>query len=140
MINPILKDRLILAAWIFGLLLFIALLWSLTQPVQGRAIQRAVNRAFILSGDTRRISAYVSRPAGKTKMLGYWFSVQDSEDLFFVFGIMHNGIFVTCGASVSADGNVGEIMPLSAHARQTFASFPASVIQMHKNRIEAGRK
>ena len=134
------KDKLILAAWLFGLLAIITMLWVLTQPVQARAIQHVVNRTFTVNGDARQLSAHISRPANKYATLGYWFSVSNSEDLFFIFGIMHDGILIPCGAEVGTDGKVREIIPLNSHAKQSFANLPASVVQMHKSRIEAGKK
>jgi hypothetical protein len=131
------RDRLILAGWIAGLLAATVLLWALTRPLQARCILQAVNRGFVVSGDSRRLNAVIARPAGKSSLLGYWYSMYNSTERMFVFGAIQDGILVPCGAVVSDSGEVTEIIPLSAHAGQVLENMPQSVLGIYAHRIEA---
>ena len=53
-----------------------------------------------------------------------------------MFPVFQNGILIPLGAVVSPDGDVQEIIPLSAHSVQIFDRLPQSVIQMYVRRIE----
>ena len=135
---PEIKDRAVFAGWIAGLLIAVAMLWILTQPLQARYLLRTVNRVFIAEGDSRRLSAQTARPGGKSSLPGYWYSMLNSTDRMFVFGAIQDGILVPCGAVVSANGEVTEIIPLSAHARQVLGNMPQGIMRMHARRIEQG--
>ncbi|GHV95704.1 hypothetical protein AGMMS50293_20240 [Spirochaetia bacterium] len=137
---PAIRDRAIFLGWIAGLLMAGALVWIFTQPLQSRYLLRAVNRVFIAAGDTRRLAAPLARPAGKAGPMGFWYSMLDSGDSIFVFGIMRDGILVPCGARVSTDGKVEELIPLSGHARQALSSTPPAVLQLYVRRIEAAKQ
>ena len=131
------KDRAVLFAWILGLLLFISMLWIFTQPVQSYYLLRAVNNVFINNDETRRLSASLPKKSEKTNLMGNWYSLHNSTDTMFVFTVFQDGILVPLGAIVSEEGNVTEIVPLSAHATQIFNSLPESILQMYTARIEA---
>jgi hypothetical protein len=134
---PEIRDRAILAGWIAGLLIAIVLLWVFTRPLQERYLLRTVNRVFVAAGDSRRLSGGMTRPAGKSSMLGYWYSMLNSTDRIFVFGAIQDGILIPCGAVVSANGEVREIIPLSAHAGQVLENMPENVMRIYVRRIEA---
>jgi hypothetical protein len=135
------KDKAILLGWIIGLLLLISVLWISIQSVHAFYILRAVNGVFMNNDDSRRVSKFLHVKAGKAEALGYWYSMNDSADKMFVFTAFQDGILVPLGAIVSPDGNVGEILPLSAHAVQIFDRLPKSILQMHAGRIkEAAHK
>ena len=134
---PEIKDKAIFAGWIAGLLIAIALIWTFVQPLQEFNLLRAVNRVFITAGDSRRLSARIVRPAGKSSLLGYWYSMLGSTDRMFVFGAIQDGILIPCGAIVSANGEVTEIIPLSAHARQVLENMPQSIMRIYIRRIES---
>jgi hypothetical protein len=89
------KARLVFLVWITGLFAALALLWFLTQPVQQRCLLRAVNSVFIAAGDQRRIISPAAAPNGGPP--GFWYSMMDSKDRLFVFGIIQDGILIPCG-------------------------------------------
>jgi hypothetical protein len=133
------KDRAVFLGWIGGLIIIGGIIWSLTQPVRTRGLMRSVNRILSLGEDTRQLKAPFSfpRPTGSTGPLGNWYTLMDSGDTFFVFTIMRDGILVLCGAQVSAEGKVVDIVPLSDHAKEVFADIPGGIIQTYIRRIEA---
>ncbi|WP_461256222.1 hypothetical protein [Treponema sp. R80B11-R83G3] len=129
------KDKAILLGWITGLLLLISVLWISIQSVHAFYVLRAVNSVFMNNEDSRRVSKFLHSKAGKAQVLGFWYSM-NSSDKMFVFTVFKDGILVPCGAIVSPEGTVSEIMPLSAHAMQIFDGLPKSVLQMYMGRIE----
>jgi len=132
-----LKDKAILCGWVAGLLIIIASLWIFTQPLQANTLLRTVNNVFISAGDSRRILRYEGGSMENSSLLGYWYSMYNSTDKLFVFTVFQDGIMVPLGAIVSANGTVEEILPLSAHAAQTFDNMPFSILRMYITRIEA---
>ena len=130
------KDKAILLAWIAGLLLLISLLWILTQPLQTNYLLRTINNVLSNNSDSRRLSSFLRKKAEEPGLFGYWYSLNNSTDQMFVFTVFQNGILIPLGAIVSDNGAVKEIIPLSAHAKQTFAALPGSILQMYVNRIE----
>ncbi|MDR0877799.1 MAG: hypothetical protein LBN21_07075 [Treponema sp.] len=133
------KDKAIFLGWIAGLLLMGGLLWALTGHVREISLMQSVNRVFILHDDPRRLAAplHVRRSAGKVSPLGNWYSQANSENTFFVFTIMGNGVSAVCGASVSREGTVLEIIPVSIHAADALKRLSPGIIQMYVRRIEA---
>jgi hypothetical protein len=133
------KDWAVFFGWIGGLIIIGGIVWSLTQPVWTRGLMRSVNRVLSLGEDPRRLNAplAVPRPSGGAGPLGSWYTLERSEDTFFVFTIMRDGILVLCGAQVSPDGKVVEIVPLSDHAKQVFDDISGGIIQTYIRRIEA---
>jgi hypothetical protein len=125
--------------WIGGLVILGGIVWSLTQPVRTRALMRSVNRILSLGDDPRQLNTPLAppRPSGSVSPQGSWYTLADTNDVFFVFPIMRDGILVLCGAQVSPDGKVAEIVPLSDHAKQVFKDIPPGVIQTYIRRIEA---
>jgi len=147
-ITVVLKDRAILAGWIAGLVLIASLLWSLSYPFRAFCLMRATNKVLITMDDPRRLVAPVHHFAGLAS-LGCWYRLSggsggdannaNAESLFYVFALVQGGILVPCGAEVSNEGKVIEIIPLSNHARQLMNRIPPGVIQMYVRRIEGGR-
>jgi len=130
------KDKLILFGWIAGLLLLASVIWILVQPALTFNLMRTVNNVLINNNDSRRISTYLQTKPGKAEIFGYWYTIFNSTNKFFVFTTFQDGILVPLGAVVSPDGDVSEILPLSAHAAQIFDAMPKSVLQMYVDRIE----
>ncbi len=130
------KDKLILLGWIVGLLLLVCVLWILVQPALTFNLMRTVNNVFINNNDSRRVSVHLQTKPGKAEIFGYWYTMYNSTNKFFVFTTFQDGILVPLGAVVSPDGEVGEILPLSAHAAQIFDAMPKSVLQIYVDRIE----
>ncbi|MDR0584841.1 MAG: hypothetical protein LBG57_10920 [Treponema sp.] len=134
---PELKDRAVFLAWIAGFLLAGILLWSLTQSLQARSLLRAVNKVFVSTEDTRRLSAPLGRRPINANPMGVWYSVLGSAANMFVFAIMWDGILIPCGALVSPEGKVEELLPLTEYARRLLDQLPESVVQMYVRRVEA---
>jgi hypothetical protein len=130
------RDNIILLTWIIGFLLLISMLWILTGPLQTNYLLRTVNNVFINNNDSRRLSGYVRQKAPKAGLLGYWFSMHNSQNKIFVFTVFQDGMLAPIGAIVSPDGTVEEMMPLSAHAVQIFNRLPDSILQIYVSRIE----
>jgi hypothetical protein len=133
---PNIRDRFVFLGWIAGLLAAGALVWTLTRPLQSKYLLRNVNRIFLSTEDTRRVTAPADNFHSGSGLMGMWFEMLNSQDMFFVFGVMRDGILVPCGARVSVQGRVEEIIPLSVHARQVFDSIPAGVLRLYTLKIE----
>ncbi|MDR2942507.1 MAG: hypothetical protein LBV17_07955 [Treponema sp.] len=131
------KNKMIVFGWVIGVLLFLSLLWILSQPLQKYYLFRAINSVLISSGDDRRIMEYKNANEEKTGLFGYWFLISGSSERMFVFAVFQDGILVPLGAVVSADGSVSNIIPLSAHAMQIADKLPTSVLQVYISRISA---
>jgi hypothetical protein len=133
--NGAFKARLVFLAWIAGLFAALALLWVLTQPAQQRYLMRAINNVFIAAGDSRRVVSPASAPAGGPP--GFWYSLMDSKDRLFVFGIMRDGILIPCGARVNESGKVEELLPLGFHAAHTLNTLSQGILRIYVRRIES---
>ncbi|MCL2174928.1 MAG: hypothetical protein FWB73_02670 [Treponema sp.] len=134
--NSGLKDKALLTAWVTGLLLIISLIWIFSQPLQSRYLMRTVNSVFMNNNDARRLASPIPRMTDNANLLGYWYSMNNSQDKMFVFAVFQDGILIPLGAVISGDGNVNELIPLSAHAMQIFDSIPKSILQVYIRRIE----
>jgi len=130
------KDKAILTAWVTGVLLIISLIWVFSQPLQSRYLMRTVNSVFISNNDARRLVSPIPRMTDNANLLGYWYSMNNSQDKMFVFVVFQDGILIPLGAVISDDGNVNELIPLSAHAVQVFDSIPKSILNIYIRRIE----
>ena len=131
------KDKAVFLGWITGLLTLTALLWILTQSLQSYYLLRTVNNVFIAADDSRRLAGSTNQTFGKTGLMGYWYSMYNSTDKMFVFAVFQDGILVPLGAIVSSNGKVDEVIPLSAHAVQTFDILSHNVLKLYVTRIEA---
>jgi len=131
-----LKDKMILLAWVTGLLLIISALWIFSQGLQASNLMRSVNNVLKNNDDSRRLSQFNKMKTNKTTPLGYWFTMYNSSDKMFVFGVFQNGILIPLGAVVAANGTVNEVIPLSAHAVQVFSDISDSIMQIYIGRIE----
>jgi hypothetical protein len=134
------KNKAISFSWIAGLLILIAMLWILTQPLMARYLLRTVNRAFISTGQPYRIASYLALNRDNSSLLGYWYSMPNTQDRMFVSAIMRDGILVPIGVIVSPEGDVKEMIPLSAHAIQIMDELPLNIQNMYAARIEAAAK
>ena len=132
-----LKDRVILLGWIVGLVLAVVLLWSLTFSFRSACLMRSTNKVLASQEDSRSLSAPLSQHFASPVPLGCWYSLADSDSLFFVFAIVRDGILVPCGAEISDRGEVTDIVPLGSHARQVMDRIPRGVVQIYIQRIES---
>jgi len=130
------KDKLILFGWIAGLLLLTSVILFFSQPTLAFNLMRSVNNVFINNNDSRKLSAYLPVKTGKAEIFGYWYTMYNSANKMFVFSTFQDGILVPLGAVVSPNGDVDEVLPLSAHAEQIFEAMPKSVLQMYIYRIQ----
>jgi hypothetical protein len=133
----VLKDKAVLAGWIVALALIASLLWSLSFPFRSDCLMRATNKILISMNDGRRVSSPVIRPFAGPVPLGCWYRLSESDSFFLVFAIMREGILVPCGAEVSEQGEVVEIIPLGNHARQVMNQIPRGLMQVYVHRIES---
>ena len=131
-----LKDRLLFIGWIGGLVLMGSLLWILSKPILSSYLQRSVNQSMEASGLSVRISAAQSLPPVKQIPLGMWYSVYPTGDLFFVFPVFQDGVLDICGAILSPENKVTQIVPVSAHACQVYGRIAPGIISMYTRRIE----
>ena len=141
-----LKDRAIFLVWVVGLVLAASLLWMLSSSFRAEVLMRVTNRTLVLVDDERHLTAPI-HPASDAGLMrspgllrspvGYWYRLSESDSLFFVFTIMREGILVPCGAEISVQGRVVDIVPLGNHARQVMGRVPQSMIQIYIRRIES---
>jgi hypothetical protein len=136
---PLLREWTIFLGWLAGIVLAGGVAWFLTQPLRNQLLMDSVNRILIQREDPRRLSVplAVPRAPGFSSPLGSWYSLENSRELFFVFALMGDGPLSLCGALVSPEGKVEEILPLSGHAGQIFAALPQGMKQIYIRRIEA---
>jgi hypothetical protein len=136
---PLLREWAVFLGWITGIVLIGGAAWFLTQPLRDQLLMDSVNRILIQREDPRRLSAplAVPRSPGFSSPLGRWYFLENSRNLFFVFTLIGDGPLSLCGALVSPEGKVEELLPLSGHAGQTFAALPRSMKQVYIHRIEA---
>jgi len=134
-ISDSVKNKAITAGWVLGIIIIICVFWQLTQGLQSNYLLRTVNNALFSMNDDRRVSASLPYN-GKDAPFGYWYSMYMSDNRFFVFPAVYDGIFLPLGAIVNKENTVDEIIPLSAHAVQVFNKLPASMLQMYAKRIE----
>ncbi|MCL2229695.1 MAG: hypothetical protein FWC01_01220 [Treponema sp.] len=130
------RDKALFFGWVTGLLLLISLLWILTTPLQASYLMRSANYVLTSNGDSRYLLAHIKDKSTKAGLLGYWFSIQYSDDKMFIFGAFQDGVLIPLGAVVAQTGEVREILPLSAHAVQVFGDLPDSIVKMYTDRIE----
>ena len=131
-----LKDRALLFGWIAGLIIACALMWTLTRPLLSAYLLKTVNQSLQAAGEAPFLALPLSRQPVKPAAFGIWYTIENSDDLFFVFTIMHDGIMIPCGAHVSPEGRVTGIIPLSAHARRVFDRLSGGAIHIYTSRIE----
>ena len=139
-VTAVLKDRAIFAGWIAGLILIASLLWSLSFPFRSFCLMRSANKVFIAMDDQRRLVAPLPNPASNPVALGCWYRLNGSSGaLFYIFAFVQGGILVPCGAEISENGKVIDIVPLGSHARQIMNRIPQGLIQMYIRRIESAQ-
>jgi hypothetical protein len=132
-----LKDRAVFAGWVAALTLIASLLWSLSFPFRADCLMRATNKILISMEDNRHLDEPLLRPVTEPAPLGCWYRLYQSGSFFFVFTIMREGILVPCGAEISEQGKIIEIIPLGNHARQVIDQIPQGLIQVYVRRIES---
>ncbi|MDR1277455.1 MAG: hypothetical protein LBK02_01755 [Treponema sp.] len=134
-----LREWAIFGGWLCGLVLLGGILWFLTQPIRTQSLMRSVNRVLAQRGEPRRLATPLPDPRspGSSVLLGHWYSLEKSEDLFFVFTLMRDGPMALCGVQVSPQGKAGDILPLSGHAEQIIKDMPPGMLQIYIRRIEA---
>jgi hypothetical protein len=125
--------------WICGLVLLGGAIWVPARPVLNRLLTASVNRILTQREEPLRLGAPVSFPRrpGLSAPLGRWYSLETSRDILFVFTLMRDGPLALCGARVSPEGKVEEILPFSAHAEQALRVLPSGILPAYIRRIEA---
>jgi hypothetical protein len=136
-INHDLKDKVILAGWVMGIIILISIIWVPSQTMQANFLMRTINNVLANNSDSRRVSEFIQKKPVRPGLLGYWYSINNSANQMFVFTVFQDGILVPLGAIVSSDGSVDEIVPLSSHAVQIFNNIPQRVLQIYISKIES---
>ena len=136
-IAPALKDKAIFLGWIAGLVLVASLIWTLSFSFRALRLMHSTNRILAAMEDSRRLDAPLHRPFSVQVPLGFWYSLDGGDSLFFVFAIMHNGILVPCGVEISSRGELASIIPLGSHARRAMGRLPQGLVQVYARRIES---
>ncbi|MDR0494793.1 MAG: hypothetical protein LBG95_04105 [Treponema sp.] len=132
------KDRAVLLGWVAGLALVAALFWSFSFSFRSVCLMNSTNKTLAAMDDARRLSIPLPRThAAVPEPLGCWYRISGTDSLFFVFTIMRGGILVPCGAEISENGKLVEIIPLGGHARQVMGQIPQGLIQIYGRRIES---
>ena len=131
-----LKDRSLFFAWIFGLIILGSLAWVLSRPLLNSFLMRSVNKSMAINQIDILLTPATAVPMSKHAPLGIWYSIDKSPDSFFVFTIFKDGILCVCGARLSPENKVIEIIPISAHANQVFSRIPPGILAMNVQRIE----
>jgi hypothetical protein len=134
---PALRDNAVFIGWIAGLCIAGSLLWSLTRPLQTQYLLRAVNKSLIAREDTRRLVRPEDRRPISTNPLGVWYTMIDPDSGMFVCAIAWDGALIPCGAELSPEGRVRELIPLSGSSEQLLDHIPRSIIAVYVRRIEA---
>ena len=137
---PSLKSRVVFWAWIAGLLLAAALLWSLSFPFRASCLMRVTNKVLASMNDERRLSAPLTHLSARAVPLGCWYSLAESSSLFLVFTVMRGGILIPCGAEITENGEIMEIIPLGSHSRQVMEKMPRALLQVYVHRIETAMR
>ena len=134
---PRFRDTILLICWIAGLVSICGLCWFLSGPLRADLLQRSINRAWISSGDSRRLETQI--PPGSLKpnleRLGTWYTLAGGNRVL-VFTIISDGIFLPCAAIINPRGKVIEMTPLGMNGRRLLSRAPSGIIQLYTRRIE----
>jgi hypothetical protein len=137
-----LKNTLICAAWIAGLLLAGWLLWVFTEAPRDRGLVQRVNRILALRGEDFSLSA---SPAKTRRLpLGTEFGLENGEGApgegtFLVFPLVSGGAALSCGALIDPQGRVERLIPLGTHGEQIIERIPVGLLEAYIRRIEGGK-
>ena len=88
------------------------------------------------SGQTLRLTALQTPVPHKHAPMGMWYAVKDTQDLFFVFTVFHNGILCVFGAQLNQEYTVSQVIPLSAHAKRIYKQLSPGLLTIYTQRIE----
>jgi hypothetical protein len=137
--TPRFREGAIFLGWICGLVFLGGMIWFLAWPALSRMLIAPVNRILAQREEPLRLDASLAFPRqrGVASPLGRWYSLEKSGDLLFVFTLMRDGPLALCGARVSPEGKVEEILPLSAHAEQVLRTLSPGILLTYIRRIEA---
>ena len=126
-ISSSLKEKLILTAWISGLIIASVLLWSLSSSFRSMLTMNSVNSFLSTINDERRLLSPVE--------IQNCYKIADSNSLFCLFSIMWEGIMVPCAAEISQEGTVINTIPIGNHASQIIKFIPEEQIQIYLKQI-----
>ena len=131
-----LKESLIIAGWICGLIILSGLCWYFTHPVRNRIQINSINQVLEQSGNPGRI---IERIQGRNRAggLGSYYTFTGNSSAF-VFTFIGEGAFFPCAAILAADGEVVEIIPLNRSGQRFMERASPQVINIYLNRIMGG--
>ncbi|MDR2376771.1 MAG: hypothetical protein LBD96_10085 [Treponema sp.] len=132
-----LKNTVVCAAWILGLLLAGWFLWFFTETPRERELVQRVNRILAAQGETIILSGIPVKnrrllPLGTEFML-------EADGTFLVFPLVSGGVALSCGALIDPQGRVERLIPLGTHGEQIFERIPAGILNAYIHRIEGGK-
>ncbi|GHT70424.1 hypothetical protein FACS1894110_21980 [Spirochaetia bacterium] len=134
---PRLMDAAVLFGWMAGLFLIGWGLWTYTEPVRGRLLQKAVNQVMANMDEPLQLNGVLEKEPVKRIPLGKWYSISGSADRILVFSLISGGAALPCGAVVNQGGKVERVIPLGVHGEQLFKNLPQGVLRVYIHRIEA---
>jgi len=132
------QDRLILAAWIFGLFLIGGLLWIGTGPWRASRMLREANLQLEKMGMAERLELPLGAwgAAGRAALAGTRFSLSGGKGTAFIFTMPLEGNFAASMVLVSKDGKVFSILPLGEHASILFGRSSPDLLDLYSKRVE----
>jgi hypothetical protein len=137
------RDKVIFAGWIGGLLLAGGLLWFFTQPIRVRITGESVNKILSSREDPRRLGNPLPRGEIHRNLipLGTWYALENtagrnSASRALVFSLAAGDSQIPCVAMVSADGLVQELIPLGDPGERMLRRLNGGILRTYIRRIE----
>jgi hypothetical protein len=130
-------ERGIFALWIAAIILSGTLLWGLTSNLREAITIQAVNRQLAEIGEERRVVSAIDSFAlsGRATQTGIWCRLNSNEKAV-IFPLIANGIFSPCLGIINSEGNLANIIPLSANAKTAIERINPGFWQLWMRRIE----
>jgi hypothetical protein len=128
----------IFALWVVAIVLSGSLIWGLTNQVRANVTIQAVNRHLAEIGEERRVVSAIDSFAlsGRATQAGMWCRLSSNEKAV-IFPLITNGIFSPCLGIINSEGNLANIIPLSANAKTAVERINRSgILQSWIRRIE----
>ncbi|MDR1429847.1 MAG: hypothetical protein LBI85_06110 [Spirochaetaceae bacterium] len=132
------KEWGVIAAWIGGILLLNTLLWVFTGAVREERFIQTVNRSLSETNDPRRIRKIQDKKAAPSGAFAHWYELEDGTGKAAVFSVLSGGVPASCLATVSQDGKVTGIIPLSGHSARVLEAMPQSILGIYRRKLESG--
>ena len=132
---PHIKDRLIFAAWIGGIILFSSLLWFLTLNTRNNILMNSVNQVLEHNNSSLRLIEAIPGAGSHLSSMGTSFSADNNRSIL-VFSFIAEGIIFPCIALINEDGKVQDFIALNSHGRNILSRVSPAIIALYSRRIE----